>query len=413
VGWLDFLFGPPSRDKFAHIVMGELRKLGRDGAMKYDREQFVIERGSDGFINLANLYHEYCQSPRNQRGKVLDRFIRGCLGTSGFELPEDFADIHPDLLPVVRSRFYLESVILQSRARGGEAVAVPQQPIGEHLSLSLVYDLPQAMRSIIQDDLDKWCVSFYEAVEAARGNLEQMGNVAFASLQNEGGEGVYISATGDNYDASRLVMLDLVRKMPVRGDYIAMVPNRDTLVLTGSEDKAGLEMMCKIAEESFQKPRPISTIALRLVGDEWESWLPEPSSAGYAKFHELKLRTVGMEYNDQKELLDQIHEQTGQDLFVATFSAVQHKSTGRISSYSVWSDGVDTLLPETDDVVLLRPNPAADKLEVAAAGSFERVRDVAGELMQPQGTYPERYRVLEFPSTDQLAEIGKRDWPEL
>ena len=46
-------------------------------------------------------------------------------------------------------------------------------------------DLPQAMRSIIQDDLDKWGVTFYEAVEAARSNLEQMGNVAFASLQGE------------------------------------------------------------------------------------------------------------------------------------------------------------------------------------------------------------------------------------
>lgn len=412
MAWLDFLFGPPNRDKFAKLVMTELHKVGSRGEMKYDAEQFLIERGNEGFINLANLYHEYCQAPRPQRTKVLDRFIRGCLGTAGFELPEDFADIHPDLLPVVRSRFYLESVALQSRARGGEGVAVPQQPIGDHLSLSLVYDLPQAMRSIIQDDLDKWGISFYEAVEAARSNLEQMGNIAFASLQSQAGEGVYISATSDNYDASRLVMLDLVRKMPVRGDYIAMVPNRDTLVLTGTEDQAGLEVMCKVAEDSFQKPRPISTIALRLVGDEWESWLPEPDSIAHAKFHELRLRTVGMEYNDQKELLDQIHQQTGDDLFVASFSAIQRKDTGRITSYSVWSEGVDTLLPETDDVLLLRPDSAADKVEVVAAGSFQRVRDVTGDLMQPQGTYPERYRVLEFPSATQLAAIGKRDWPE-
>jgi hypothetical protein len=412
VGWLEFLLGPPSRDKFAKLVIDELRKVGTGGPLKYDREQFVVERGGAGFVNLANLYHEYCQAPRNQRSKVLDRFVRGCLGTSGFELPEDFGDVHPDLLPVVRSRFYLESVALQSRARGGEGVAVPQQPIGDHLGLSLVYDLPQAMRSIIQDDLDKWEVTFYEAIESAKSNLEQMGNVAFASLQNEGGEGVYISATADNYDASRLVMLDLVRKMPVRGDYIAMVPNRDTFVLTGADDPAGLELMCKVAEDSFQKPRPISTVALRLAGDEWESWLPAMDSPVYGRFHELRLRTVGMEYNDQKELLDQIHKHAGEDLFVASFSAVKHKQTGRVTSYSVWSDGVQTLLPETDDIVLLRPNPASEKVEVVAAGSFQRVREVAGELMQAEGTYPERFRVQEFPSSQQLAEIGKRDWPE-
>jgi hypothetical protein len=412
VRWLEFLLGPPTRDKFARLVIDELQTIGGKGPFKYDAEQFLIERGSEGFINLANLYHEYCQAPRGDRKRILDRFIRGCLGTTGFELPPEFGDVHPDLLPVVRSRFYLESVSLQSRLRGGEDVAVPQQTIGDHLSLSLVYDLPQAMRSIIDSDLERWDVSFYEAVEAAKQNLENLASPTFAALQGGSDEGVYISATADNYDASRLLLLDLVRKMPVRGDYIAMVPNRDTLIVTGADDPEGLAVMGKVAEESFQKPRPISTIAVRLVGDEWESWLPEREAAVYETFRELRLRTIGMEYNDQKELLDQIHEQAGEGLFVASFSAVKHKSSGRVTSYSVWSQGVDTLLPETDDIVLLRPQPIAGEVKLAAAGSFERVRQIAGDLMQPLGIYPERYRVAEFPSERQLEAIGKGTWPE-
>jgi hypothetical protein len=414
VGWLDFLVRPPSRDHFAKLVMDELRKCdgqgGGGGALKYERGQFVIERGNQGFINLANLYQEYCQAPRKERPQVLHRFIRGCLGTSGFELPDEFADVHPDLLPVVRSRFYLESVGLQSRVHGGDGVVVPQQPIGDHLSLSLVYDLPQAMRSIIQDDLDQWQVSLYEAVEAARQNLEQIDHVSFACLQGDRGEGVYLSTTGDNYDASRVVLLDLIRKMPVRGDHVAMVPNRDTLILTGSDDEAGLTIMCKVADDSFNKPRPISTVALRLVDEAWESWLPEPGAPCQAKLRELRMRTLGMEYNDQKELLDQIYGQSGEGLFVASFRATQRKDTRQISSYSVWSEGIDTLLPETDDVLLLRGDAAADKIDVVAAGSFERVRDVAGDLMQPLGTYPERYRVKSFPTAQQLAAIGKQEW---
>ena len=88
MGWLDFLFRPPSRDRFARLVMEQLRQAGGDGEMKFDANQFLIERGGAGFINLANLYQEYCQAPREQRDKVLARFIRGCVGTSGFELPE-------------------------------------------------------------------------------------------------------------------------------------------------------------------------------------------------------------------------------------------------------------------------------------------------------------------------------------
>jgi len=91
---------------------------------------------------------------------------------------------------------------------------------------------------------------------------------------------------------------------------------------------------------------------------------------------------------------------------------VKHKSTGRVTSYSVWSEGVDTLLPQTDDIVLLRPEPDAGEVKLAAAGSFERVREVVGDLMQPLGIYPERYRVGAFPSERQLEAIGKGNWPQ-
>ena len=39
--------------------------------------------------------------------------------------------------------------------------------------------------------------------------------------------GVWASPWRDNYDASRLVLLDLIRRHKVKGDYVAMVPNRD------------------------------------------------------------------------------------------------------------------------------------------------------------------------------------------
>jgi hypothetical protein len=118
-----------------------------------------------------------------------------------------------------------------------------------------------------------------------------------------------------------------------------------------------------------------------------------------------------MEYNDQKELLDKIHESTGEDVFVASFSAVQHKDSGRIASYGVWAEGVPTLLPETDDLVLMRGNPQTDDIHVAASGPWQRVREIAGDLMQPLGVYPERYRVVEFPTPQQLAAIGKGEGP--
>ena len=81
-----------------------------------------------------------------------------------------------------------ESVIsdaqLQSQARGAGGLNVPHSVLGDHLALSLVYDLPQAMRSIGHDDLKAWGTTFYEAQEVARHNLEQLGNVSFANINN-------------------------------------------------------------------------------------------------------------------------------------------------------------------------------------------------------------------------------------
>ena len=407
MGIFDFFSGGPlTQEKFAQLVLAELRKLDPASQYHYDADRFQIARPDDGFINLGNIYQEYTRTDKSERDAVLRRFLRNCVSTKSYELPAEFADIHPDLLPVVRSRFYLESVMLQAKVKGNEALEVPQQVIGDHLALSLVYDLPSAMRTISQSDLDNWEVSFYEAVEAARQNLEQMGEIAFANLDRC----VYESATGDNYDASRLVMLDLIRGFEVSGDYIAMVPNRDKLVVTGSDDEHGLSIMAKIAEDSYEQPRPISTVALRLEGDDWVPWLPPRSSPSFAKFHELRLRTIGAEYNDQKELLDEVRAASGTGYYVAPFNAMQNKTSGQVTSYSVWSEGLDIMLPQTDSIFFFRPK-GENEGEIVAGGSWDHVQQVVGNMMEPAGTYPERFIVRDFPSDYQLEAIGRQIEP--
>jgi len=407
MGIFDFFSGGPlTQDKFAQLVLAELRKLDPKGQYHYNAERFQIARPDEGFINLGNIFQEFTRTEKAERNAVLRQFLRNCVSTKNYELPAEFDDIHPDLLPVIRSRFYLESVLLQAKAKGNDALEVPQQVIGEHLALSLVYDLPSAMRTISQTDLDNWEVTFYEAVEAARHNLEQMGEVAFANLDSC----VYASATGDNYDASRLVMLDLIRRFEVKGDYIAMVPNRDTLVVTGSDDEHGLSIMAKIAEDSYEKPRPISTVALRLEGDEWVPWLPPRSSQAFGKLHELRLRTIGAEYNDQKELLDEVYAAKESGPYVAQFNAMQNKASGQVTSYSVWSEGLTILLPQTDSIFFFRPKGEKDG-EIVAGASWEEVQQIVGNLMEPAGMYPERYLVRDFPSDYQLEAIGKQIEP--
>ena len=77
------------------------------------------------------------------------------------------------------------------------------------------------MRSLSQEDLDSWGVSFNEALEIAKKNLLAL-PVKFRGPQS--GEGRFVLATGDSYDASRSVFTDSIRCLPVKGAHIAMIP---------------------------------------------------------------------------------------------------------------------------------------------------------------------------------------------
>jgi hypothetical protein len=211
-------------------------------------------------------------------------------------------------------------------------------------------------------------------LEVATENLKQLQH---AFIGPEEGTGVYLSMSHDNYDASRLLLLDMVRKMQVKGDAVAMIPNRDTLIMTGSEDWDGLKAMIGLAKEALQQPRPISGLAVRLRGDEWESWMPDVAHPLHQEFRTLRVQSLGQDYAEQKELLDKLHTKKQQDIFVASFSAMEHKDTKELTTYCVWSKNILALLPRTERIAFMQDGK--DPL----MADWDRVVEAAGNLMTP------------------------------
>jgi hypothetical protein len=378
---------PPNQDKFAKIVTDGICKAGVTADIVYDPERFSLSQADKNgtVLFLANAYKEYCSVPESQRSQLLQKYVRTWfLGT--IELPEAFDDLHPDLLPVVRTRSYFDL----SQLNTGKSAVLPHQVLGEHLAVGLVYDLPQAMRSITQDNLDGWGVSFYEALEAARHNLTQLKHAFIGPKQRVG---VYLSTARDGYDSSRLILLDLIRRLRVAGEFVAMMPNPDTLIVTGSEDMDGLKGMLGLATNALQQPRPISGVAVRLDSDDWVPWLPDPSHPLFNEFRGLQLQSLGRDYAKQKEMLDGT---TDKDTFVASFSIVQHPETGHFMTYCVCPKDVLALLPRTDRIAFVQDG------EKPLMAAWDRVVEVMGDSMTPLDTYPQRFRVSDFPSEEQL-----------
>ncbi len=409
MGLLNRFFGPPSQDQFAKTIMRAFRDAGDTRQFVYEADQFRLvvagnddddEAGGDDspsaeVLNLHNFYAEHCKLSKGQRKEHLKQVVRG-VSQGKIEMPDEFAHAAPDLRPRIWPRSMFAKLELQQRIEGGNEVDVPRYLIGNNLSLGLVYDLPHSMRSISGDDLKGWDVSWYEAMEAAKAALSEV-EFAVAKI----GDHLYASASGDNYDASRLILIDFIRQMEVDGDHIAMIPNRDTLLVTGSNDDEGLAMMAELAEKALEDPRPLGSTPLRLHDDEWVDWMPPEGHPLRDKFREMERQFFYLEYADQKESLEQLYAKEEIDIFVATCSAVRNQESEEIFTYCVWPEGADALLPVCDKVILGaegQPGQMAD---------WNKLRAVAGALMVEDETlYPPRLRVINFPTPAQLELIG-------
>ena len=159
--------------------------------------------------------------------------------------------------------------------------------------------------------------------------------------------------------------------------------------------------MLALAKEPLQQPYSIGGIALRLDGDDWTTWLPNTAHPLYKEFRMMQIQTHGPEYNEQKDILDKLHQKTGEDVFVASYSAMENKENGKLSSYSVWGKNVLTLLPKTDSVAFIQENAEPIMAE------WDRVVEMVGNLIEPLDMYPPRWKVSGFPTEEQLALIGK------
>ncbi len=401
MGLFDRFTTPMRRQKFARRVAAGLRKAGEPLELRYDPAQFrLVSEGDESLqVNLANTYREYLAAPSAERKRILSRFIRSWIeGRKG--IPDEFEDAAYDLLPGVRSRSTVELLKLQMESQGKTGFHWPYRVVADHYGAGLVYDLPHAMSQINGQQLTRWGVDFDEAMDVALDNLRKISEQGFARRA----PGVWRSAWHDNYDPSRLLLVDLIAAHEVDGDPVVMVPNRDTLLLTGSEDEVGLGIMAAAAEEATQQPRPIHTMPIRLEFGSWTPFLPPKELPAYLRFKQMLINSLGQDYEEQRALLTTTHQKQSENVFVASYSAMRNTRTGELASYCMWAKGLDGLLPRTDLIYFFDPG-RPDGQKVAASASWERVEEIVGDLLEPLDIYPKRHRVRCFPTEEQIEAI--------
>lgn len=399
-----------SWDEFSRTCIDVLRAKGETRPIVADekRDRLVVgdPSGPVSFIHLLHARPEWEAAPAGARARVLYRRFWSSIQaevTSGRE------QVLRGVLPRVRDRAWFSAVRRQAELELGadeeaiDEVMLPHVTLNEELAAHLAFELPSSVTEIGADRLEAWELSFDELFAQAKENLRAASQVPF----EEAAPGVFVSPFHDTLDATRMLLPELFSGLAVKGTPIVLAPTHDVVFVTGEDDPEGLQQVAAWTEEALLEPRAHSAIAFRLEGDgSWRPWLPPKGHPAFAKLKLLALQTVASAYSRQKEVLEALLETNGHEILVATLRAFRSPS-GEVFTACAWQDGLEALLPQTDRIDFVRPGPGNTPSSARVwSTTFEVARRTLGELMQPIGDLPERWRVKGFPTDAQLEQMA-------
>jgi hypothetical protein len=393
LGFFDFFKSTPSQERFAAIAANGLRAEGYSAPIQIDQPGFRLLLGADGkqIFNLNNFYRDYCRVSRAERKNVMQSYLKSMIGN---ELPKAFADAKSKLLPILRSRSMIEYVALAVKGDPGISNLPAAQPFSSDTAIMLAYDTEHAMMTLTESTLADWDVSFDTALAVATDNLRDATIASFEQVA----PGLFIGTWNDAYETSRLLFPDVAYQLGLGGEPLVMIPTRNRFMVVSANDRAAQLAMIGLARQFVEdEGRQVSALMYRYEQGRAVEYAPsDPEVAGLLA--EFLRKTLADDYAGQKEMLEKSHQETGIDIYVASYQVLSSKQTGREASFSVWTEDVDTLLPETDLVALVSSAELEDGCEgppklvawsdlQAATGVFERLPE----------RYPARYKPANFP----------------
>ncbi len=393
---LDKMFsGKPTQADFAKMVAKAFEQAVMSG-LEYIESDFALKvPGRDATIFLHNTYSNYCGAPKKKRQEVIAKLIAG-FGTSP-EVPADYSAAKPHLMPAVRDAAYssLASLLGGAMKKSDSGLEWVYKPLAGDLIVGLVFDTEHNIVSVNQKTLEQWGVKLDEALTAAKENLWDRTDPKKLTGQS----GIYVGEWGDSYDSSRILLTEFIYRLDLDGDPVACVPNRDALMITGRNNSAGLRIVLKAGTENhFNAGHSVSPDLFVLEDGVWKTFLPEDPSLK-EMWRNAKRQRNGMDYHQQKQLLDKLDE----DIFVASYMGFKSED-GSEFSVCAWTKGIDSSLPKAEVLGFVVDPVTKDQFMVPWDDAFPIV---SGLLEQESGLIPVRYRAREFPDDQQIAQLRK------
>ena len=301
------------------------------------------------------------------------------------------------VFPHVRDRFFLEVIRLKSQLDERDVRPLPHQQLTEHVCVVGAVLGPEGLQIVTAAHLEDWGVDFSELIAVAKENLQ----AASSGPLERRSKGLYISTWGDSLDADRFVIDEIFRGLDVAGETVVIVPNRLTLIVTGTDDTGALSSAFEIAEAASAMEHVISSTPFVRRWPAFDQLALGEDHPLFPAWRRLCLIDQMLAYEPQRTLLERLYEKRGQQTQVGRCRLREDHRTGELTTHCVWNNGVDLLLPRANDVALFDRHHTEND-GVIAIVPWRAIEKHCRHHLQRTDDYPARFRVLGFPSSDEI-----------
>ncbi|MVT09490.1 DUF1444 family protein [Chitinophaga tropicalis] len=250
--------------EFAEVYLKALREEYPTVNFTLNPDLVIISKKDDMEYKqyIDNAFVAYKAEP-DSIDDIINRFVEAA--ASLYQESEEI-DLN-NVVPLVRTNDFVKELI---KDNGGKSFLLSRK-YNDELVIVYAEDSEHSVRYLGEDDLKSLSVSIDILNTIA---VENLGRI-LSEIQTHGENGLYMLTAGGTYEASLILMTTLWTSgnFPIDGELIVAIPNRDLLLITGSEDEEGMSKIREIAAESYNTGNyRLSEYLYRWTGAKFEKY---------------------------------------------------------------------------------------------------------------------------------------------
>jgi len=196
---------------------------------------------------VDNMYADYTAQPESLRS-ILQRYMSSAGELYSRDL--DKAVMKENIVAIIKPVEYLEETQKMANEMGAKKdIGNLYDKYNDQLIILYAVDSKNNIQYLLSGQLEGLGIKRDSLRSLAIRNLQRL----LTDVKIEGGDGVFMFTAGGNYEASLILMQELWTKenLPVKGDFVIAVAARDLLLISGSQDKTGIEKNKRNCQKSI------------------------------------------------------------------------------------------------------------------------------------------------------------------